>query len=149
MATITTTIDLDATPKRVWSILTAGQEYSAWNPFIRQLDGSLTPGSKLTVRIQPPGRKTMTFTPTVTEVEPGHRLAWLGHFGVPGLFDGAHSFTLQPLDDGRTRLVQSESFSGILVWFSRGLVKNTEAGFHAMNAALQERLTTSVAISEP
>jgi hypothetical protein len=27
--------------------------------------------------------------------------------------------------------------------FSRGLVRNTEAGFHAMNAALKERLTTT------
>jgi hypothetical protein len=66
----------------------------------------------------------------------------------PGLFDGAHSFTLEPLDDSHTRLVQSESFTGILVWFSGGLLKKTEAGFHAMNTALKERLTTTVSRSE-
>jgi hypothetical protein len=66
----------------------------------------------------------------------------------PGLFDGAHSFTLEPLDDGHTRLVQSESFTGILVWFSGGLLKKTEAGLHAMNDALKDRLTTTLNPSE-
>lgn len=78
----------------------------------------------------------------MTEVSPERRLAWLGRFLLPGLFDGAHSFTLEPLPDGRTRLVQSESFTGILVWFSRSLLKKTEAGFRDMNTALQQRLTT-------
>ena len=84
----------------------------------------------------------MTFPPTVTELNPERRLAWLGRFLLPGLFDGAHSFTLEPLPDGRTRLVQSESFTGILVWFSRRLLKNTEAGFRDMTTALQQRRTT-------
>jgi hypothetical protein len=52
------------------------------------------------------------------------------------------------LDDSHTRLVQSESFTGILVWFSGSLLKKTEAGFHAMNDALKERLTTTVSSSE-
>src|SRR3954463_1293503 len=95
-----------------------------------------------------PGGKPMTFTPRVTHVEPGRRLAWLGRLGIPGLFDGAHSFTLEPLDDSHTRLVQSESFTGILVWFSGGLLKKTEAGFQAMNDALKERLMTTVSSSE-
>jgi hypothetical protein len=148
MRTLSTAIDLDATPDSVWSILTATHDYPQWNPFIRRLDGPLTPGSQLTMRIEPPGGKGMTFTPKVTHVEPGRRLAWLGRLGIPGLFDGAHSFTLEPLDDRHTRLVQSESFTGILVWFSGGLLKKTEAGFHAMNAALQERLTATVGSSE-
>jgi uncharacterized protein YndB with AHSA1/START domain len=54
MRTLTTTIDLNATPERVWNILTATQDYPQWNPFIRRLDGPLTPGSKLTMRIEPP-----------------------------------------------------------------------------------------------
>ena len=146
--TLSSAIDLDATPDRVWSILTATDDYPQWNPFIRRLDGPLTPGSKLTLRIEPPGGKPMTFTPKVTHVEPDRRLAWLGRLGIPGLFDGAHSFTLEPLDDSHTRLVQSKSFTGILVWFSGGLLKKTEAGFHAMNDALKERLTTTLSPSE-
>jgi hypothetical protein len=52
--TLSSAIDVDATPDRVWSILTAKHDYPQWNPFIRRLDGPLTPGSKLTMRIEPP-----------------------------------------------------------------------------------------------
>ena len=82
----------------------------------------------------------MTFHPTITDLEPERKVAWLGHLLVPGLFDGAHSFTLEPLSDGRTRLVQSETFRGLLVWFSGRLLHNTEAGFAAMNEALRRRV---------
>jgi uncharacterized protein YndB with AHSA1/START domain len=61
MATVSTTIDLDATPATVWGALTTTDDYPTWNPFIRRLEGWLTPGSKLTVRIEPPGGKPMTF----------------------------------------------------------------------------------------
>jgi hypothetical protein len=63
MATVSTTIDLDATPATVWGALTTTDDYPTWNPFIRRLEGWLTPGSKLTVAIEPPGGKPMTFTP--------------------------------------------------------------------------------------
>jgi hypothetical protein len=141
MRTIARTVDLDATPTQVWSVLTDTSAHREWNPFIRQLDGTLQVGSKIVVRIAPPGVRPMTFRPTVTDLQPGRRLAWLGRLFIPGLFDGAHSFSLEPLDDGRTRLVQSEEFSGVLVWFSGGLVEKTAAGFDAMHDALRERMT--------
>ena len=140
LRSISSTVDLDATPERVWSVLTDTAAYGAWNPFITQLDGTLQVGNKIHVRIAPPGRKPMMFHPVVTDADAGHKLAWLGRLLIPGLFDGAHSFTLEPLADGRTRFVQSENFSGVLVWFARGLLTNTAAGFDAMNEALRQRL---------
>ena len=79
--------------------------------------------------------------PTVTEAEPGRVLAWLGRFGVPWLFDGAHRFALEPQPTGRTRFVQSERFSGLFVpLLRRSLREHTLAGFHAMNQALANRV---------
>jgi hypothetical protein len=143
LRSISSTVDLDATPERVWSVLTDTAAYGAWNPFITQFDGTLQVGNKIHVRIAPPGRKPMMFHPVVTDLDPGRKLAWLGRLFVPGLFDGAHSFTLEPLADGRTRFVQSEQFRGVLVWFAGGLLTNTVAGFNAMNEALRQRLTQS------
>lgn len=143
MRTITTTIDLDATTEEVWDALTDTAAYPQWNPFITQLAGSLDVGKRVQLRIAPPGGKPMTFRPIVTDVEPGHRLAWRGFLLAPGVFEGAHSFTLQRTDDGRTRLVHSESFRGVLVWFAGGLLKNTAVGFEAMNEALRDRLRTT------
>jgi hypothetical protein len=141
MRTVTSTIELDARPEEIWQVLTDTAGHSDRNPFITELRGDLEVGNRIDVRIAPPGGRPMSFHPTVTEVESGRKLAWLGHLLVPGLFDGAHSFILEPLPDGRTRLVQSETFRGVLVWFSRSLLHRTHAGFVAMNQALRRQVT--------
>jgi hypothetical protein len=140
MRQITATVDLDAPPDRVWALLSDTANHSTWNPFIKKMAGTLAVGQKLEIRIAPPGGKPMSFRPTVTDVQPQQRLAWLGHLGFPGLFDGAHSFTLTPLANGRTRLVQAEKFSGALVWISRGLLTKTAAGFELMHDALRKQV---------
>ena len=111
-----------------------------WNPFITSLSGVFEVGERLAVRIAPVGGRPMTFKPRVTVVEPGRRLEWLGTMGIPGLFDGRHSFTLTPVEDGSTRLIQAEDFSGVLIPFTGKLLSRTKAGFEAMNAALLARL---------
>ena len=69
------------------------------------------------------------------------RFAWLGRLGgVPKLFDGEHSFAIEPLGPNRVRFVQSEKFGGILVPFLRKMLEtSTRAGFEAMNRALKDR----------
>lgn len=129
-----------APPAEVWAVLADTDRYPEWNPFITSLDGSLELKGKLRVRISPPGGRPMTFRPTVVDYEPGTRVAWLGRLGVPGLFDGRHTLTLEPLDDGRTRFIQHESFTGLLVPFTGKTLARTEAGFRAMNDALADRV---------
>ena len=80
----------------------------------------------------------MTFRPTVQVVEEGRKLEWLGRLLMPGVFDGRHTFTLEPTATG-TRLTQEETFTGILVPLTGGTMAKTEAGFRAMNEALKAR----------
>ncbi|MGX5655665.1 SRPBCC family protein [Geodermatophilus nigrescens] len=128
-----------APPAVVWRVLTDTSAYGAWNPFIPELTGQLRVGQRLRVRIVPPGGRGMTFRPTVTAVEEERELAWLGRLGVPGLFDGTHSFTLTPRADGGTDLLQREVFRGVLVPLVAGTLRQTETGFRAMNEALRSR----------
>ena len=133
-------IQIDAPAERVWDVLTDFASYPQWNPFIRHISGRLAPGERLQARLEPPGGRGMTFKPRVLNAEPNRELRWLGHLLVPGLFDGEHSFTIQPLDENRVRLVQRETFKGLLVpLFGRSLENNTQRGFEAMNRALKER----------
>src|SRR4051812_43292780 len=74
-----------------------------------------------------PGGRGMTFRPTVLEAVPGHRLRWLGRLLVPGLFDGEHTFAIKPLSKGRVRLVQQETFRGLLVGPMTGLARQAHA----------------------
>jgi hypothetical protein len=128
----------------VWNVLVAFEAFGSWNPFIVSIEGDQSVGSRLRVRLQPPGGRGTTFRPTVTLNEPGRAFGWLGHLGLPGLFDGAHRFEVEGLSGGRTRFVQSESFCGLLVpLLRRSLRTNTLAGFEAMNRALKERAEAS------
>jgi hypothetical protein len=132
--------EIEAPPERVWEILMEFESFGEWNPFIVSIEGDRSVGSKLRVRLRPPGGRTTTFRPTVIANEPARAFGWLGHLGVRGVFDGEHRFELEALPGGRTRFVQSERFGGVLVpLLRRSLLGRTRAGFEAMNRALEER----------
>ena len=40
--------------------------------------------------------------PTLVEVDASRTFAWLGHMGLPGVFDGRHRFRVEPLGDTGT-----------------------------------------------
>ena len=140
---ITTEIQIAATPDAVWRHLVDLDGYADWNPFITSASGSPAVGQRLTLRMEPPEGRAMTFRPTVTELAQGHVLEWLGHLGPRGVFDGRHRFELTATATG-TKVVQRESFDGILVRFMRrSLDRSTKAGFDAMNTALARRAAAS------
>jgi hypothetical protein len=73
---IETTVEIDAPPAAVWQVLTDFPAYGDWNPFIRSIEGTVQEGERLTVRLEPPGGKGMTITPTVLAVQPDRELSW-------------------------------------------------------------------------
>lgn len=141
--TISTTIDIDASPHDVWAVLTDFASYGEWNPFMDRIDGTPEVGTKLAVHLTPPGGRALTFRPTVLAATADEELRWLGTLGVAGLFDGEHSFGLSRNADGTTRLVHAERFSGLLVALLKGTTRNSHAGFDAFNQALKQRVETA------
>ncbi|RAY14682.1 SRPBCC domain-containing protein [Actinomadura craniellae] len=136
--TVRAEIEIDASPDRVWEVLVDFAAYPEWNPFIVSAAGEARTGARLTNRMAN-GDRVMTFTPKVLVAEPGRELRWLGRLGVPGLTDGEHYFRIEPAGDGRSRLVQGERFTGVLVPFL-GRALDVADGFAAMNAALKARV---------
>jgi hypothetical protein len=133
-------IEIEATPDRAWEVLTDFAAYHDWNPFIVQAAGQPVPGTRLELHMRLSGRRPTTIRPEVLEADPAHRLRWLGRLLLPGLFDGEHTFTLQPAGPGRTRLTQHEEFRGLLApLVLRMIAKPTLASFHQMNQALKAR----------
>ena len=140
MQEIRTVIDIDAPAARVWQLLTDFAEFPAWNPFIRAVSGEPAAGSRLGVRLEPPGARGITLRPRVIVAEPPRELRWLGRLLVPGLFDGEHAFIVEPLGPERVRFIQTERFTGVLLpVFMRLLAQSTRRGFEAMNRALKTR----------
>jgi hypothetical protein len=140
MRTLEARIEIDAPVDRVWAVLHDTAAYAEWNPFIRTVEGALQPGSRLTIRIEPPGGSGMTFKPTVQAVEPNQLVRWLGRLLLPGIFDGEHSLRLEAINRDHTRFIQSERFGGLLVPLLGGLLARTHRGFEEMNQALKARV---------
>jgi hypothetical protein len=140
MRRIQETVEIDAPAEKVWQVLTDFESYPLWNPFIRSINGVPVRGHRLMIRLQPPGGRQMSFKPVVLEAAAPRVLRWLGKLGVSGIFDGEHSFEVEPMDGERSRFVQSESFRGVLVPFVGGMLTKTAEGFRQMNDALKERV---------
>jgi hypothetical protein len=140
MKEISTSIDINASAQKVWQILLDFSAYEQWNPFIRSIGGQAIEGSPLQVQIQPPGGQRMAFKAKVLSAQPGREFRWLGHFILPGLFDGEHCFQLEALGENQVRLTHSERFSGLfLPLLAQSLDTNVRQGFEAMNQALKSR----------
>ncbi len=141
MRKITTSVEIDASAKKVWGILTGFESYPAWNPFVRSISGRQEKGAVLAVTIQPHGREATSFKPRVLACVEPSELRWKGKFLAPKLFDGEHYLRIKQLEGGRVLLEQGEHFSGALVPLILGnaLRQSTEQGFVAMNKALKLR----------
>ncbi len=141
MKELRTEIEINASVEAVWEVLMDFDAFPTWNPFIQSISGKATEGSGLNVRIVPPGGQAMTFHPKVTQVRAGCEFRWLGHLGMPGIFDGEHIFQLEALADQRTKFVQRECFRGLLLpLFWKTLNSKTRTGFEQMNQSLKHRV---------
>ncbi|MFI7061417.1 SRPBCC family protein [Kribbella sp. NPDC050124] len=137
-----TAIEIDANPAQVWKVLADREAYPEWNPFIISSTGELTAGGTITNVLRDTNGKETSFTPELLVVEPNKELRWIGKVPPGFIFDGEHSFRLEELPNGRTRLIHEETFRGAAIPFTRSMLNNTiKPQFAAMNEALAARAT--------
>ena len=116
MKTMSAAIDIDAPPVKVWEILTDLGGFHQWNPLFVEAGGNVAVGQRITLRSKHPANgRMMTVKPKITAVQPGAELRWVA--GLPGIIGGEHRLTLTTTGRG-TRVVQSETFKGLLTAFS-------------------------------
>lgn len=139
MKTISATIDIAAPPADVWVVLTNLSRYPEWNPHIREGHGEVVVGNRLTLRLLPPKGRSITIRPKVLTAEPGVELCLMAK--LPGIFSDEHRFVLSPIKEG-TRLVQSETFRGLLIPFISRTLADAQVSFQAHNEALKNRVET-------
>lgn len=133
---IETEIIINASPEKIWKILTDFENYPVWNPFITDIKGNVEEGNQIQVKIEPQEGKGMVFKPVIISRKESKELSWLGKLLFKGIFDGEHKFELVDNKNGTTRFVQSEQFSGFLISFFN--LDNTAIGFNKMNQKLKE-----------
>ena len=123
----------------MWEVLADFDTYPQWNPLLRDMQGTLTAGSRLRVSIRLAWWFRMVIHPVVTHAEAPLSLRWKGSLIIPGMFEGVHTFEIEDVGNDRVKLVQSETFSGLLVPIILVLILGLmRRGFEAMNVAVKK-----------
>lgn len=116
MTTFDTSIDIAATPERVWTVMSDLDRWHEWTPSIRgitrQGDRPFAVGTRVMIR-QP------KFPPalwTISDIQPGRSFTWVSR--APGMsVTGTHAIT--PTADG-SRVTLSLRYEGLVGrWFAR------------------------------
>ena len=87
MKNIQTEILINSDIAKVWEVLMNFRSYPEWNPFITSISGEPKLGNRLTLSINPPDGKGMTFKPTILTLETNKEFRWKGKLGINGIFD--------------------------------------------------------------
>ena len=139
MKELCTEIEIQATPEKVWQVLTSFDQYPQWNPFIHHAIGKAKLGEKVDISINS-GSKEMTLHCVVVKEEPNKELRWKYHVALPFLFSGEHSFIIEQVEDNKVRFIDREIFNGLLVSSqAKDINTNSRQGFGAMDKALKKR----------
>lgn len=101
---------IEASPERVWAVLSDLRGWVHWTPTITSIEGELTLGGKVKLRVPASDR---TFAPKVGALEPNRRLVWSD--GAAPMFTGTRTYGLAPSADGTTDFSMVEVFRGVML----------------------------------
>ena len=140
---IFTEIEINASPSRVWQVLTDFEKYPIWNPFIKKISGIPARNEKLEVHMPDPRGGMMVFTPDVLVAERERELRWLGR-SEGNAFNGEHRFRIDSIENNnnnnKVHFTQSEKFTGSIAASLEGWLDTVvKQNFEGMNRALKQR----------
>jgi len=132
-------IEIQATPERVWEVLTDLGKYPEWNPLLCRAEGKLIVGEKVNLTAKS-ASNDMNLLCTVTKVEPNRQFSWKFHVILPFLFRGEHTFKIKPINEHKVCFIDREVFQGLLVPLqAKKLATNAKPAMIEMGKALKER----------
>jgi uncharacterized protein YndB with AHSA1/START domain len=101
---------IDASPERVWALLTNASTYAGWNRAVVDIEGTIATGN--TISLVSTANPKRTFKLRVTEMAAPNRLVWSD--GMPlGLFKGERTYLVEPRE-GVTHFEMTEEYTGLL-----------------------------------
>jgi hypothetical protein len=130
-------VDIEATPEKIWSLLTNVADAPRWNSTITQIDGRVALGERLTIKVP---ISTRTFNVTVDVFEPHRRLVWSDGNAV---FRGVRTYTLTPTGRGSTKFSMEELFTGFMLPLIRLSLPDFKPVFEQYAADLKKQAERS------
>lgn len=132
-----TSTTIDASPDRVWEVLTDTSRWPDWDSGVVSVDGELEPGKR--IKVVSELNLERAYPVKVAELEPGRRMTWRG--GMPlGLFRAVRTYRLSPDGHGRTRFEMREEFSGPLLPLIWRSMPDMDPSFRQFAEGLRRRV---------
>lgn len=132
-------ININATPEKIWALLTNAKDFPRWNSTIQEIDGNIAPGEtiKLVAKIAP----DRTFKLRVTDFTPPSSMVWQD--GAAPMFKGVRRYTLTPKPDGTTDFEMAEEFAGLMLPMIAGSLPDFSQPFEQYAADLKREAERS------
>lgn len=131
-------VEIDAPPDRVWSVLIDLERYPEWNPFTIAARSTLRVGDPIDMRVRMMRLGvTLEQREIVRELDAPRRMRWNMQLGSPRLLTGDREQRLTPLPGDRTRYVTEDAIDGALAPLVHRLFGSSlDLGFESMARAL-------------
>lgn len=130
---------IDASPERVWAILTDSSRYPEWDSGVISIDGTIAPGERIAIVSEVNPKRA--FRAEVEELAAAERMVWGA--GMPlGLFRGERTFTLSRRTDGGTDFDMRERFSGPMLVLIKRSIPDLGPSFRQFAAGLKAEAET-------
>lgn len=135
--TIYTSIEIDAKPEQVWSVLSDTDSYKNWAAFMVDIQGEIKDANTITVvfQINPAKEKQTTISHNISVTE--SKSFYWAEKGPGGIKDN-HHFKIEPAGNGKTKFIQSDELKGGITWLMGGkLSKMYVKGYQVFNRSLK------------
>lgn len=128
-------ISINATPQKVWKVLTDMSVYDEWNPTMKLVNGEVKVGNKVTYQFTQDENNISEIPATVKQLIPNELLNQSG--GILLVLTYNHRYILEPQNSG-TKVIIHEDYKGIGVNFWNP--KPVEKAYERLNVALKKRV---------
>jgi len=128
-------ITINASPEKVWSVLTDTGNYDSWNPVMKLLEGEIKVGNKVKYRFTQDAENVSEIGSNVRQVIPNKLLNQGG--GIPLILTFDHKYILEPTAGG-TKLTINEVYKGVGVNFWNPTP--VQAAYKKLNESIKRRV---------
>lgn len=127
---------LPVNQEEVWKRIANVQEIRSWDSMISEISGEIREGGK--VRLRSKISPNQEFRLRISDVTPQNKMKWSS--GVAPFFKGVRSYHLSR-ENGQTRLVVEEVFSGWLLPLMKSKLPSCDVLFGSYARDLRKALT--------
>ena len=136
MKTSTAAIDIDATPEKIWAIITDTPSHPSFDPSCIRIQGGKAEEG-VWLRIYTTTGPERGVVMRVTSFSPRRMMVWSG--GMPfGLLRRTRTFAIKERGRGKCRFTLKEEFSGPMLRLAGGSIPDMTEAFESFCRGLKE-----------